>query len=249
MKNHFLSCVLAVFALFSVCVADEAASVTIFAAGDSTAALYSERHAPMKGWVQCLPEFVKDGVTVEDRAAGGRSTVSFRKEGRWDKILADLKPGDFVLIQFGHNDQKKNRPEIYAEAQTDFRKNLAEFVREVRAKGGNPILLTSVTRRVWDSEGNLTFSLADYPECTRLTARETETSLVDLNALTRKWVEEAGVEASARFYMNLEPGEEPNYPNGNRDNSHFHERGARAVAEMFVKEVKRQELPIADCFK
>lgn len=229
--------------------AEASSIITIFAAGDSTAAPYSEKQAPMKGWVQCLPEFTKERVLVENRAVGGRSTKSFRAEGRWNRILTDMKPGDFVLIQFGHNDQKENRPEIYAEAHTDFKKNLERFVDEVRKKGGKPILITSVTRRVFDSNGNLTFSLKDYPECLRETARKTQTPLVDLNALTRKWVEEAGQEESAGFFMNLQPGVEPNYPNGNRDNSHFHEKGARAVAEMFVKEAQSQGLEIGELFK
>ncbi|MBQ2821678.1 MAG: rhamnogalacturonan acetylesterase [Thermoguttaceae bacterium] len=228
---------------------DTAGNITIFAAGDSTAASYPERQAPMKGWVQCLPEFTIEGVNVKNRAACGRSTKSFRNEGRWEQILKDLKPGDFVLIQFGHNDQKENRPAAYAEAHTDFKKNLKKFVEEVREKGGNPVLVTSVTRRIFDAEENLTFSLKDYPECLRETARETQTPLVDLNLLTRRWVEEAGQEKSAKFFMNLQPGEAPNYPKGNRDNTHFHENGARAVAEMFVKEAKSKELEIGKLFK
>ena len=224
-------------------------SVTqIFAAGDSTAAPYSPKQAPMMGWAQALGSLTVEGAVVRDRAVCGRSTKSFREEGRWDRILRDMKPGDYVLIQFGHNDQKVGRPG-YAEAWTDFKANLIRFVKEVREKGGNPILVTSVTRRVFDEDGNLTFSLKEYPEALRQAARETETPLVDLYVLTREWVERAGVEKSARFYMNLEPGEEPNYPNGNRDNTHFHRDGAQAVAEMFVREVQRQGLSIGNCFR
>ena len=239
-----------VFAAETVSQASEKFAVTqIFAAGDSTAAPYSSKQAPMMGWAQALSSLTVEGAVVQDRAACGRSTKSFRAEGRWDRILQDMRPGDYVLIQFGHNDQKVGRPAVYAEAGTDFKANLIRFVKEVREKGGNPILVTSVTRRVFDAEGNLTFSLKEYPEALRQAARETETPLVDLYVLTREWVETAGVEKSARFYMNLEPGEEPNYPNGNRDNTHFHRNGAQAVAEMFVRDVQRQGLPIAKCFR
>jgi len=222
---------------------------TIFVAGDSTAAPYGEKQAPMTGWAQVLCEFTLDGVRVEDRAVGGRSTKSFRDEGRWDRLLNDLKPGDFVVIQFGHNDQKENQPKVYAPAHTDFKANLTRFVKEVREKGGKPVLATSVTRRVFDGNGKLTFSLREYPECLREVARETETPLVDLYVLTRAWVEEAGPEKSAGFYTNLEPGESPNYPNGNRDNSHFQRVGALAVVEMFVKDAQRQGLEIGRLFK
>lgn len=228
---------------------EDGRTVTIFGAGDSTAAKYPENHAPMMGWMQSLADFTVNGAVVEDRAVGGRSTKSFRDEGRWDRILADLKPGDFVLIQFGHNDQKQNRPEIYAEAHSDFKANLTRFVKEVREKGGKPILLTSVSRRLFDASGKLTVSLGDYPECTREVARETETPLVDLNRLTRAWIEAAGPEGSKRFFLNLEPGEEPNYPEGNSDNSHFHRNGARAVVQIFIEDAQRQGLEVGKYFK
>lgn len=243
MKHPILSILLFIF------LAALASAQTIFVAGDSTAAPYDARRAPMTGWAQVLGEFTVDGVTVEDRAVGGRSTKSFREEGRWDRLLNDLKPGDFVVIQFGHNDQKEYSPAVYAPAHTDFKANLTRFVQEVREKGGKPVLATSVTRRIFDAEGKLTFSLKEYPECLREVARETQTPLVDLYVLTRAWVEEAGPEKSAGFYTNLEPGESPNYPNGNRDNSHFQRKGALAVAEMFIRDAQRQGLEIGKLFK
>lgn len=228
---------------------DTSRPVTIFVAGDSTAALYGPRQAPMTGWAQSLAEFTTPEATVDDRATCGRSTKSFRTEYRWKAILNDLQSGDFVLIQFGHNDQKKDRPAIYAEAQTEFQANLIRFVEEVRAKGATPILVTSVSRRLFDPDGTLRHSLGDYPEATRQAARETDTPLVDLYALTRAWLEAAGPEESRHFFMNLEPDVEPNYPKGNADNSHFHRDGARCVAQMFISDVQRQGLEIAKFFK
>ena len=154
-----LTAVFLSFGLAAVCSAQ-----TIFIAGDSTAATYSAKQAPMTGWGQVLQEFTKPGIKVQNRATCGRSTKSFRDEKRWEQILRDLKPGDFVMIQFGHNDQKENRPAIYAEAETAYRENLKRFVEEVRAKHAEPVILTSVARRLFRKNGELAQSLGKYPE-------------------------------------------------------------------------------------
>ncbi len=222
---------------------------TIFVAGDSTAANYSKKQAPMTGWAQVLNEFVKPGVKVENRAAGGRSTKSFRDEKRWDRILNDLRPGDFVMIQFGHNDQKKDQPGIYAEAETAYRENLKRFVAEVRAKKAHPVILTSVSRRLFRKDGTLIQSLGKYPQVAREVAKETSTPLIDANAMTMDWLQKAGDQGSVRFFTHVAPGEFPGYPNGSKDNSHFRDTGARAVAEMIVRDAKQQNLGIARCFR
>ena len=182
---------------------------TIFVAGDSTAANYPQSRAPMTGWAQVLHEFVKPGVRVENRAAGGRSTKSFREEKRWERILGDLRPGDFVMIQFGHNDQKKGHPAIYAEAESAYRDNLKRFVAEVRAKKANPVLLTSVARRLFRKDGSLIQSLGNYPKVAREVAKETSTPLIDANALTTEWLQKAGDQGSIRFFTHVAPGEFP----------------------------------------
>ena len=222
---------------------------TIFVAGDSTAANYPQSRAPMTGWAQVLHEFVKPGVRVENRAAGGRSTKSFREEKRWERILRDLRPGDFVMIQFGHNDQKKNQPAIYAEAESAYRDNLKRFVAEVRAKKANPVLLTSVARRLFRKDGSLIQSLGNYPKVAREVAKETATPLIDANALTMQWLQKAGDQGSIRFFTHVAPGEFPGYPKGSKDNTHFRNAGAREVAKMIVMDAKKQNLPIAGCFR
>lgn len=226
-----------------------AAQPVIFVAGDSTAANYRSNQAPMTGWAQVLNRYTVPGVRVENRAVGGRSTKSFRAEKRWDKILNDLKPGDFVMIQFGHNDQKKDQPSHYAEAGTDYRNNLKRFVAEVRAKGGNPVLVTSVSRRLFNKQGVLQQSLGKYPQVMREVAKETDTPLIDANKLTMDWLTKAGPQNSTRYFVHVKPGEFPGWPKGSKDNSHFREEGADAVAEMIAEEAKRQKLDIAKCFK
>ena len=225
------------------------AQTTIFVAGDSTAANYSKARAPMTGWAQVLNHYTGKGVRVENRAAGGRSTKSFRAEKRWDRILNDLKPGDFVMIQFGHNDQKKDRPDIYAEAGTDYRNNLKRFIAEVRAKKANPVLLTSVSRRLFNKQGKLIQSLGKYPQVTREVGKETGTPVIDANKLTMEWLSQAGPDASTAFFTHVKPGEFPAYPKGVKDNTHFRDKGAEAVAKMIAEDAKRQKLDIARCFK
>lgn len=225
------------------------AQTTIFVAGDSTAATYSKSRAPMTGWAQVLNHYTRPGVRVENRAVGGRSTKSFRAEKRWERILNDLKPGDFVMIQFGHNDQKKDHPSVYAAAETEYRNNLKRFIAEVREKKANPLLLTSVARRLFNKQGNLLQSLGEYPQVTREVARETGTPLIDANKLTTDWLVQAGPEGSIAFFTHVKPGEFPAYPKGSKDNTHFREKGAEAVAKMIVEEAKRQKLEIGRCFR
>lgn len=225
------------------------AQTTIFVAGDSTAANYSKARAPMTGWAQVLNHYTKKGVRVENRAAGGRSTKSFRDEKRWDRILNDLKPGDYVMIQFGHNDQKKDKPAVYAAAETDYRNNLKRFIAEVRAKKANPVLLTSVARRIFNKQGKLWQSLGKYPQVTREVAKETGTPLIDANKLTMDWLTKAGPDASIAFFTHVKPGEFSGYPKGSKDNTHFRDKGAEAVAKMIVEDAKRQKLEISKCFK
>lgn len=225
----------------------ENAMPVIYVVGDSTAAPYGPKHKPMAGWGEFVAGFVKDGVKVENRAVGGRSLPSFRKEGRWDKILKELQPGDYVIIQFGHNDQKVPNPEEYA--RTEYKENLKRYIAEVRAKNASPILVTSVTRRVFDKQGKLMKTLKNYPLCMKEVAVETQTPLIDIYSLTREKIEKAGPEDSKKYYTYLRPGQSPNYPNGLQDNSHFNIIGAKMVAEFFANEVKRQNLPLAQWLK
>ncbi len=219
----------------------------IYIAGDSTAASYGPKYKPMAGWGEFVSDFVTNGVRVENCAAGGRSLPSFRQEGRWDKILNSLKKGDYVLIQFGHNDQKVPHPEEYA--RTEYKENLKKYAAEVRAKGSFPIFVTSVTRRLFDKNGQLIRSLKNYPDCMKEVARETKIPLIDIYSLTRAKIEQAGPDDSKKYYTHLAPGESPNYPNGSADNSHFNVEGAKMVAQLLIDDAKRQKLEIARLFK
>jgi DNA sulfur modification protein DndE len=240
--------------LLSFCLACLAFVVTsnaaprVFMIGDSTMA-NKPLDLPERGWGMALGQFLVDPAMVQNHAVNGRSTKSFIDEGRWDKVLADLKDGDFVIIQFAHNDEKKEDPKRYADPATSFRDNLRRFIRETRAKGGSPLLATPVCRRKFDATGKLVDTHGDYPAAVRAVAAAEKVPLLDLERATAKWLQAAGDTASRKFFMWIEPGAHPKIPDGRKDDTHFVEAGAKAVAELAVNEIRAQKLPLAKWLK
>jgi lysophospholipase L1-like esterase len=197
----------------------------ILLAGDSTVANCPTHEYPMSGWGARLPRHVYSWAAVHNFAKGGASTESFRDEGLWGRLLETAGAGDLVLIQFGHNDQK--RPHLAA--RTGYAANLRRMVAEVRALGAVPVLCTSVERRHF-LDGALEESLEDYPEVVREIALELHLSVVDLNTWTRGLYTELGVEESKSLFCHFAPGEHAHWPDGLADNTHFSQRGASLVA-------------------
>lgn len=227
-----------------------AAAPTLFLVGDSTMANQPEEKYPEQGWGQALPLYLADGIRLQNHAMNGRSTKSFRDEGRWLPVLEQLKAGDWVVIGFGHNDQKIEDPARYAEPWSDYRANLTRYIDEAQAKGAQVILLTSIPRRNFAADGNLTHTLGDYPAAARQVARDKQVSLVDMNQLASAMVQSEGEAASTQLYMHAPPGQYPNLPpEGKQDNTHMQLAGAQKVAGLFVAEVKRQALPLAQWLK
>ncbi|MDR3189100.1 MAG: GDSL-type esterase/lipase family protein [Prevotellaceae bacterium] len=221
---------------------------TIFMIGDSTMADKTlEKDKRERGWGMLLPEFLTGEVAVENHAVNGRSTKSFRSEGRWQTVIDRVTAGDYVFIQFGHNDSKKSDTARYAEAETDFRANLTRYVEEARAKGGKPVLLTAIARRKFGDAGKLEDTHGRYVEVTREVARQLSVPLVDLNAATTRWMEAAGVEPSKRFFMWLKPYESLADVEGKEDNTHLVEAGAREVARMAAAELREKLPELAPC--
>jgi DNA sulfur modification protein DndE len=219
---------------------------TILIASDSTAADYAPARYPQTGWGTMLRCAVTSDVRVLNHAMGGRSTRSFLAEGRWNRLRADIMPGDTVLIQFGHNDQARGRPERWAPAQTDYRDNLLRFIRDVRIAGGIPVLVTPVARRNFGPNGH---AIADYPAWSavmRDLATLTATPLIDLEARSRAWLDRAGPEASKSLYLHYSAQDKiPAFPKGISDDTHFSELGARQVADLVAAGLKSLALPIA----
>lgn len=221
------------------------ASNAILIASDSTAADWPAKSYPQTGWGQMLPCGLAPGVTVQNFAIGGRSTRTFIAEGRWDKVMAAVKPGDTVLIQFGHNDGDRSKPERFTRAWTDYRENLMRFAWMVRGAKAVPVLITPVARHSFNDRGLAQADFAEYSDVVREVAEKTGTPLIDLESLSRAWLDKVGPDASLRYYLHFTAAQAPNFPQGIDDNTHFSELGARGVANLVAGALAGLNLPIS----
>lgn len=220
-------------------------SNAILIAGDSTVSDYQAKSYPQAGWGMMLRCALAPGVTLQNFAIGGRSTRTFLSEGRWDRLMAAVKPGDTVLIQFGHNDADRSKPERFARAWTDYRENLLHFVWMVRGARGTPVLVTPVARHSFNDRGLAQADFAEYSDVMREVAQKTGTPLIDLESLSREWLNKTGADASLRYYMHFTAEQAPNFPKGIDDNTHFSELGARGVADLVAGALIGLNLPIS----
>ena len=207
--------------------------VRIYIAGDSTAQSYDTTKTLQRGWGQFLSLYFNDKVEVVNKAKAGRSTKSFQDEGRWAEIVSNIRKGDWVIIQFGHNDTS-DKPERHASPE-DFKNNLIKFITDVRKKKANPILLTPVVMRTFKDGVLVDDRLKQYPGITREVAKEYNVPLIDVNQKTRDLVLKLGDEKSKPLYMWIEPGIDPSKPDGSKDDTHSLEAGAMQIAK-FVAE-------------
>lgn len=225
-------------------------NITIHSIGDSTMAnkpIPDEN--PERGWGQLLPQFLTDGITLKNHAVNGRSTRSFIDEKRWDSVYQQLKKGDYVFIQFGHNDQKDNDPDRYTNPHTAYRHNLIRFVKESREKGAIPILFTSIVRRNFNEQGTLVDTHGDYPLEVRLVAKDHDIPLIDLQYLTEQLEESYGVEGSKKLHLHYAIGDIPYYPEGIEDDTHLSIFGATEVAKLAAKELQAKVPSLSQYFK
>ena len=223
--------------------------VTVFLAGDSTLAPKQENKRPETGWGEQLQKrFDEKKLRIDNHAANGRSTKTFISEGRWQALLDKVKEGDYVLIQFGHNDQAKEKGERYTPPD-DFRHNLERFVAEVRAKKATPVLLTPVMRRRFDKGGKFYDVHGEYPDLTRRVAAEQKVALIDMHRMSEKVLVRYGPEESRRLFLQLKAGENPNYPQGVEDNTHFSPQGADLMAALAVDAFREQRLGLVKYLK
>lgn len=214
-------------------------SLTIFMAGDSTMANKPLIPAqPERGWGQLLALNFKPGVRVENFAKNGRSSKSFRDEGLWQQILDRVKPGDYVIIQFGHNDEKREDPKRYTEPFGSFKKNLEQSVREVRERKGNPVLATPIARRSFDAEGKLRDTHGEYPAAIRQVAAEQKVPLLELTRKSMELIQELGPERSKKMFMWVDAGEFKSLPEGRKDDTHLNAFGASRICDLAVEEMK-----------
>ena len=258
---------MAVTVLLLLTAATQEKTTTIFIIGDSTAANKDISGGKQeRGWGMALACFFDDNIVVDNHAVNGRSSLSFINEGRWDKVLEKMKPGDYVIIQFGHNDEKP-KADRHTDPGSTFDYNLAKYVRETREHGGIPVLMNCVVRRNFfvvapenDDDEKLrttTFkdgvkmvegdSLTDthglYRVAPRDVARRMNVHFVDANQITHDLEQGLGTEASKKLHMWFRPGEEPSVPQGRQDNTHYNVYGAHVVAGLLA-DALCQEIPV-----
>lgn len=224
-------------------------AITVYLAGDSTMAQKVPEKRPETGWGEMLGSFFQDGkVIIDNNAQNGRSTRTFISEQRWQAIVDQLKPGDYVFIQFGHNDENKGRVERYT-PPADYRNNLVRFVTDVRDKKAFPVLLTPVMRRRFDTDGRLRDTHGEYPDIVRSVATEYRVPLIDMHGSSAGVLEHYGPEESRKLFLQLKPDENPNYPKGIEDNTHFNPVGAEVMARLAVDGIRQQKLGLAKYLK
>lgn len=209
----------------------------LFLAGDSTVTNQPADGFPYAGWGQRLSSHIKADAAVSNCALSGRSSKSFIAEGALDRIRAKMKPHDYMLIQFGHNDQKRDEERHTAPFST-YKEHLKIYIDVCREKQATPILITPVHRRYYDDNGTLTDTHGDYITAVRELAREEGVPLVDLAALSLEYFNRLGPEGTKSVFMWGAPGEFLLFPQGVTDNTHFQQRGAAALAELVVGALK-----------
>ena len=204
---------------------------TIFLIGDSTV---TDNEPPFRGWGWALPEFTAAGVRVENHAVSGRSTLSFLQENRFAPVLAAIRPGDALMIQFGHNDEKED-VERHTNAHTTYPDLLAFYCDAAAERGARPVLCTPVSRRFFTGDGGLLYTHGEYAGAVRRLAAEKGVPLCDLERMTRELYLGLGEQGAAKLFVELAPGEHPDFPDGHRDLTHFNADGARAVARLAAR--------------
>ena len=213
--------------------------IKIFLAGDSTMALKEKKAYPETGWGMPFVHFWDSTLTVVNKAKNGRSTKTFISEGLWQSIIDKLQDGDYVFIQFGHNDEAKEKVERYASPE-EYKTNLTKFINEVRSKKASPVLLTPVSRRRF-KEGKQVETHQVYSQLVTELAASLHVPFFDLDLASRNLYQQMGEENSKLLFLQLKPGEHPNYPEGKNDNTHFNELGARLIAQMVLQWIKEND--------
>jgi lysophospholipase L1-like esterase len=211
-------------------------SIRIFLAGDSTMSIKETRNYPETGWGMPFVHFWDPSVSVVNLAKNGRSTKTFIYEGLWNKIMQDAAENDFIIIQFGHNDEVPTKINSYTTPDT-FQLNLTRFIHDARMKKAIPVLCSPVARRKFTPSGELESTHEMYSKLVKEVAQREKATFIDLDQLSQELYRQMGVEQSKLLFVQLKPGEHPNYPDGKEDNTHFNELGARLIAQIMLKEL------------
>jgi lysophospholipase L1-like esterase len=220
--------------------------ITVFLAGNST--VVDQDKEPYAAWGQMIPAFFVPGkVSIANYAESGESLSSFISAKRFEKILSLIQIGDYVFVEFGHNDQKQSGAGIGA--FTSYKKDLKYFINQVKKKSAIPVLVTSMHRRNFDSKGKIIQTLGDYPDAVRQTAKEENVALIDLNNMSQFLYEAWGPDDSKKAFVFYPPNTFPGQTNELKDNTHFNPYGAYEIAKCVVNGIKQNKLGIAKYLK
>ncbi len=265
---------IAVLALLVLTAATQQKVTTVFIIGDSTAAKKDlSKGSPERGWGMALQCYFDEAfIRIDNHAQNGRSSKDFRDKGLWQKVLDKIQPGDYVIIQFGHNDEKKTDASRYTQPGSTFNANIARYINETRAKGGIPVVMNPVVRRNFTTKGtrvaddeslrNTTFKdggkdkedgvLKDTHKLYAVAPREVADSMnclfVDATKITHDLEQGLGVEGSKKLHMWYLPGEHPAVPDGKQDNTHYNIYGAHQVAKLLA-DALCQEIPLLSKYR
>ncbi|MDF2476991.1 MAG: GntR family transcriptional regulator [Sphingobacterium sp.] len=244
-RSILISCIVILTILFAFKAKDP---TIIYIIGDSTAANKQERTFPETGWGMAFAELLSGEVRVENKALNGRSSKSFKQDigknmdtvNHWQPIFDNLKPGDYVLIQFGHNDEKIDKPNV-GTSLSEFEHNLVFYIDQAREKGAIPILLTPIARRKFEN-GKLVPTHGNYPKITKKVAKDKQVPCIDMENKTTKLLKYYGDKKSKHLFLYVEKGDK-NYPNGKQDDTHLNTFGAMEVAKMVIEGIRDLKLP------
>lgn len=221
---------------------------TVFIIGDSTACNYTANKAPRMGWGQVFGNYLGANIKLVNAAQSGAGTRTFLYEGLFTRVTYDMKPGDFLIIQFGHNDAKVGDLR-FADANGEYQENLEKFIEEARALGVTSIVLSSIERLNFGPNGKIVPSHGAYPEAAAKVAAKTGMGFINMTAKTAALYEKAGPEGSKKIFLQLAAGENPNYPKGVADDAHLQENGAIEVAKLVCEGLKEIKSPLAAYLK
>ena len=212
----------------------------LFLLGDSTCAIKEECARPETGWGECFSQYLSDGFELVNMAKNGRSTEMIIHEGIFFDCFSQVTSGDWVIIQFGHNE---NKPEIYRRTypQTTYKLNLKWFIDNFKKKGVNVVLISSIARRRFEN-GICVNTHESYPEAMKDIADSEGVTFIEMSERTREYFNKVGEEESLKYFMNFGPGIYPNYPNGKEDNTHLRPEGAELIANMIYNACKEKKL-------
>lgn len=218
--------------------------IKVYLIGDSTMSEKEVKAYPETGWGMPFSVFFDSTVKVDNRAQNGRSTKSFMAENRWQPVVDKLEEGDYVFVQFGHNDEVPTKATYTKPGE--FTANLVKYITDAKDRKAIPVLITPVARRKFDSGGHITGTHDAYSAFVRTVAQQQKAALIDLDKISQQLLEKMGPESSKLLFNYVEPGEHPNYPQGRQDDTHFSELGARRMAELVLAEIKSLHLELAE---